>query len=68
VIVVIVREQDHIERRQLGNGCRHWMKPLSTCEESWRRIIAEHGIEQGSNAMGFEEQRAVPEPGNAKTG
>jgi hypothetical protein len=68
VIVVIVREEDGVERRQLGDRRRHGMKAARTGERQRRGALAEHRIGQDAHAVGLEQHRRVAEPRDAQAG
>ena len=68
VIVVIVREHDGIERRQLVDRRRHRMKALRPGEAHRRDALAEDGIGEHALSVELEQHRAVPEPRHAEAG
>ena len=68
MIVVIVRQQHHVERRQLADRRRDGMESLWASEGEWRRARAEHWIGEDAHAVDFDDERAVPEPGDAQAG
>jgi hypothetical protein len=63
VVVVIVREQHRVERRQLLEACRHGMKALGPREGDRRRSVPEHRIREHTQAVRLDQHRAVTEPG-----
>jgi hypothetical protein len=67
VIVVIVRQQHHIERGQLVEPNGDGMKALGTRKAHGRRALAKHGIGEHPAPLELEQCRAVAEPGDPKT-
>src|SRR3954451_15697604 len=65
VIVMIVREQDHVDRWQLLDGGWHFVKSLRSSKAYRRRALTEHRIDEYSCAVNFDQQCAVPKPGRA---
>ena len=68
MIVVIVREQHHVERRQLADRRRDRDENAGARERNRRRAHSEDGIGENAHAVRFEQQRAVAEPRDAQAG
>ncbi len=68
VIVVVVREDDDVDGRELVERRRDGVKALRPDEAERRGAVAEHGVGEDAPAIELEEDRAVPEPGRAKPG
>src|SRR5678816_4941452 len=68
VIVVIVRQDDGVERRQRLEWGRRRVKALRTSESHGRDAIAPHGVRQNAYTVDLDDERRVPEPGDAEAG
>jgi hypothetical protein len=64
MIVVIVREQDEIDRWQCTNGKRGWDDASWTKEAPGRRALPPDWISQEVQRAELHQQRRVPYPGN----
>jgi hypothetical protein len=68
VIVVVVRQDDAVDRRQRVERSRRRVKPLRT--RKWQRghTVAPDGISEDAHAIDFDEQRGVPQPCHTQAG
>ncbi len=63
VIVVVVRDDDGVERRERRHGHRDGLKALRAGEGDRRRTLSPHRIGQDADAVDLEQHRRVAEPG-----
>jgi hypothetical protein len=66
VVVVIVRDQHRVERRQLRHRHGRRMKSLGPRKRHRPETIAEHGIRDHALAVDLEQHRRVSEPRDAQ--
>jgi hypothetical protein len=67
VIVVIVRRNDRVERRQLLERQRWRMKASRSDQRGRRRTSRPHRIEKNPRAVDLDEHRRMAEPGRAQS-
>ena len=67
VVVMVVRQKHHVERRQLLERTRRRMKALRAGETNGGRALTEHRIREDTEAVELEEDGAVTEPCDAQS-
>jgi hypothetical protein len=66
MVVVIVRQDDRVQRREPSDRDGNRLEPLWPRERNRGGPLAPDGIGQDGNTVDFEEHGRVPEPGGAK--
>jgi hypothetical protein len=65
VIVVVVRHEHGVDRRQVGEGDRRRMEALRPCRER-RRVLGEDRVEQHAHAVDLDIDAGVADPERAQ--
>jgi hypothetical protein len=59
MVVVVVGDDHRVERRELSDGDRDWLKAFGADEAARRDTPTPDRIGQDANAIDFEEQRRM---------
>jgi hypothetical protein len=65
MIVVVVRDDDGVERREVAQLDRHRVKALRTGKAYGRHALTPHRIGQHPNSVELQQERRMAEPGDA---
>ena len=68
VIVVIVRNDNSIDGRQILECKRRGKETLGASPLRWRRALLPNGIDEQTHSVDFNQGGGVPHPGNSQAG
>ena len=66
VVVVIVRDQHRVHRRQIPQAHRNRLKALGPDQPERRRALAPDGVGQHAHAIDLDQHRRMTEPGHSQ--
>jgi len=67
VIVVVVRDHDHVHRRHIAQGHRRRLKALGAEQRAGRGARTPHRVGQHAVAIDFQQHARMAQPGGAQT-